>query len=293
MNSVFKIELPTNLFSKYEISILKEHGETLNLGGKIKTEKLEVDYSKMDYREISLIETKNRINQLNEIKIYKTWKKYQIRLKNWGGFYAILSKANDNEIETLSKTLKLKTTSKDQIIPELIKNSKNLLEVLDDNISYESILIKIKKKLKIVNSINTNKEIEKAIAIKVLEETLSKMSEEQKKKFEKEIIDIAKKEKGITYKAGSVFALLTAAQVSGFGVYLLASTTLSTLSGIIGVTLPFAAYSSLSSAIAVIIGPVGWIGAGLFTLWKINDVNYNKIIPAVIYISWLREKYLS
>ena len=114
-----------------------------------------------------------------------------------------------------------------------------------------------------------------------------------KTKFEKEIIDIAKKEKGITYKAGSVFALLTAAQVSGFGVYLLASTTLSTLSGIIGVTLPFAAYSSLSSAIAVIIGPVGWIGAGLFTLWKINDVNYNKIIPAVIYISWLREKYLS
>ena len=108
MNSVFKIELPTNLFSEYEISILKEHGEKLNLGGKIKTEKLEVDYSKMDYREISLIKTKNRINQLNEIKIYKTWKKYQIRLKNWGEFYAILSKANDNEIETLSKILKLK-----------------------------------------------------------------------------------------------------------------------------------------------------------------------------------------
>ena len=86
----------------------------------------------------------------------------------------------------------------------------------------------------------------------------------------------------------SIFAALTAAQLSGFGIYLLASTSLGALTGVLGVTLPFAAYTMMSTAIATIIGPVGWIGAGLFLIWKLTGPNYKRLIPAILYISMLR-----
>lgn len=78
--------------------------------------------------------------------------------------------------------------------------------------------------------------------------------------------------------------------MSGFGIYLLASTTLGTLTGVIGITLPFVVYTTMSSAIAVIIGPVGWIGAGLFTLWQLTSPSYKRVIPAILYICALRAR---
>ncbi|WP_133532128.1 YaaW family protein [Flavobacterium dankookense] len=230
--------------------------------------------------------------ELRKVIKYKlAWGKYKKYKKDWGDLYLILCQCNNEEIETLSKILKLKSVSKENIIPELISNSKNLLEFFDDHPSYNDILYKIKVKLKLDTKTIEISQIEKSIAIKFLEQALSRMTEEQKIKFEKEIIEIVNIEGGLKYKVGTVFTTLTAAQISGFGVYLLASSSLSFITGAIGLTLPFAAYTALSSAISVIIGPVGWIGAGLFTLWKINDVNFSKIIPSVIYISWLREKY--
>jgi hypothetical protein len=71
--------------------------------------------------------------------------------------------------------------------------------------------------------------------------------------------------------AAGIFAALMAAQLSGFGVYLLASTALGALTGAVGIAFPFAAYAAVSSAIAVAIGPVGWIGAGLFAIWALTD----------------------
>lgn len=285
----FDLELPNDLFLSEHVKVLKKLGNWFKAleNGEIKpiTKGQKYFLSKGNSKELSVFKSKRIFH-------YKLiWEDYKIKHKEWGELYAILKKANDEEIIILSEIFKLKSISRDQIIPELIKNSSNLMNVFNVSPSYSTILDKINKKLKINTDSIDNDENEKAIAIKVLNEVLSKMSEEQKNQFEKEILKIANKESRNTYKAGTVFATLTAAQVSGFGVYLLATSTLSTLSGIIGLSLPFAAYTGLSSIISVVIGPVGWIGAGLFTLWKINDVKYNKIIPAVIYISWLREKY--
>ena len=87
-----------------------------------------------------------------------------------------------------------------------------------------------------------------------------------------------------------MFGALTAAQLSGFGVYLLASTSLGALTATLGVTLPFAVYTTMSSTIAALIGPVGWIGAGLFTIWKLTGPNYKRLIPAILYVVMLRSK---
>jgi uncharacterized protein YaaW (UPF0174 family) len=40
----------------------------------------------------------------------------------------------------------------------------------------------------------------------------------------------------------------------------------------------------------VIIGPVGWIGTGLLTLFTLGGREYKKLIPAIIYMSMLRNK---
>jgi len=40
----------------------------------------------------------------------------------------------------------------------------------------------------------------------------------------------------------------------------------------------------------VILGPVGWVGTGIFAIWKITGPNYQKLIPAVLYLAMLRQR---
>jgi len=107
-----------------------------------------------------------------------------------------------------------------------------------------------------------------------LEETLRREAE----KYEKTTFLVT---------SGSIYATLTAAHLSGLGVYILSSTALSALNiGVVaGIT------SALGGALGIIVGPVGWIGAGLFALWHLDRPNYIKIIPGIIYVSSLRTGY--
>lgn len=287
----FILDLPEKLFTPTEVLYLKRYGNKLKSSENIVFEKFEIDSDEKGTIQSYQIILQQREGKQIEKNIAALWKKYNEVLLNWADTYKILNKLNNDELQTLSIILKLNSYSKEDIIPALISNSAGLFDSSTNKLSYKSILNKIINKLNIQNEFNSEGDIEKAIATKVLNDVLSKMTEHQKADFEKKLIEIANSEKGIILKSGTVFATLTAAQVSGFGVYLLASSSLSFLSGAIGLSLPFVAYTTLSTAIGVIIGPVGWIGMGLFTIWKINEVNYNKIIPAVIYMSWLREKY--
>lgn len=82
----------------------------------------------------------------------------------------------------------------------------------------------------------------------------------------------------------TTLALLGVAQLSGFGVFAAATTALGFLTHAVGVTLPFVFYSGLSSTIAFIIGPVGWLSAGVWGAWTLTKAEWKKIIPGLIYI---------
>lgn len=81
------------------------------------------------------------------------------------------------------------------------------------------------------------------------------------------------------------FAGLAAAQMSGFGVYVLGSTLLGALNSALGLGLGFGAFTGLSSAISLVIGPVGWAALGLYTIKKLGAPNYKKLLPVVILIA--------
>ncbi|NER78990.1 MAG: hypothetical protein F6K42_05305 [Leptolyngbya sp. SIO1D8] len=131
-------------------------------------------------------------------------------------------------------------------------------------------------------------EIENAVVTKVFQDMFNKLTQEQKEQF------ILSMDRNSDDPNLQTFLLtggaMTAAKVSGFGVYLMASTVLGGLTNALGITLPFAIYMGMSQVIALILGPVGWLtlfGGLAFTL---NQPNWHRLTLAVIYTSIIRHE---
>jgi len=109
--------------------------------------------------------------------------------------------------------------------------------------------------------------------------------------FNPEEISKQTKIKGLHSGPLSALGTLALANASGFGIYLAATTTLGFMTHAIGITLPFAVYTGLTSTIAFIIGPVGWLGAGIWSFWTLTGAEWKKIIPALVYIISVNSRY--
>jgi uncharacterized protein YaaW (UPF0174 family) len=129
-------------------------------------------------------------------------------------------------------------------------------------------------------------DIEAAVVAKVMQNGLEQLSPDQRQKLVLEMrrhTDDPQLESWLL--SGGV---MTAAKISGFGVYLLASTVLGGLTSALGITLPFAIYMGMSQTIALILGPVGWAALAGGILFTLNQPNWNRLKLAVVYISMLR-----
>lgn len=78
---------------------------------------------------------------------------------------------------------------------------------------------------------------------------------------------------------------LALANLSGFGLYIAASSSLAALTSAVGLTLPFAVYTGVSSVLATVTGPVGWAALALFAIIKVGGADYKKTVPGVIAIA--------
>ena len=203
--------------------------------------------------------------------------------------YKLLDKATPRERGPLAEILEAESPDPEHIVEAFRWNCQSIFGYLaGSDPTYFQIVQQVAEKLDINPVGMMVEELEVKIARKVLKTAWEKMSPEETKKIEAELRQAAQKfdkDEALTESA-SIFAVLMGAQLSRYGVYLLSSTTLGTLTGVIGVTLPF----MVSRAIAIIIGPVGWIGAGLFAIWKLTGANYKRLIPAILYVSALRAK---
>jgi uncharacterized protein YaaW (UPF0174 family) len=128
-------------------------------------------------------------------------------------------------------------------------------------------------------------EIETALVQKLWTDTLSRLSTEEREALLAKVEAVAAQYRTSTKKEIVGFASLAAAQMSGFGVYLLGSTLLGALNSALGLGLGFGAFTGLSSVISIVIGPVGWAALGLYTVKKLGAPNYKKLLPVAILIA--------
>jgi uncharacterized protein YaaW (UPF0174 family) len=131
--------------------------------------------------------------------------------------------------------------------------------------------------------------IELSIIKKLWSEVEQKMTTAQREELHKRMEEEAQKH-GKTF--GGEFAMAGAlgmAQLSGFGIYIVGSTLLGALNGALGLGLGFSAFTGLSSAISVVIGPVGWAALALFAVIRLGAPNYKKTLQIAILVGSARQ----
>jgi uncharacterized protein YaaW (UPF0174 family) len=152
--------------------------------------------------------------------------------------------------------------------------------------SYQQIVVDLAEQLDVkVHGSASAVEIETCLIKKLWADTLARLTSEQREELLAKVRLIADQFSPAAGKELVGFAGLAAAQLSGFGVYVLGSTLLGGLNSALGLGLGFSAFTGLSSAISVLIGPIGWAALGLYTIKKLGSPNYKKLLPVAILIA--------
>jgi len=166
----------------------------------------------------------------------------------------------------------------------------NLLR-LGEGVLYKEILNDVCDKLKVNYNENSSVErIETNLLMKILEDALEKMSDEERKELTKSIG--LKNTQGFSAQAmtGMFQAIFRA---GGFKSYQLTVIIVNTiLKALIGRGLSLGANAALTRTMAILTGPIGWVITGLWTAIDIAGPAYRVTIPAVIEVVALRQKYL-
>jgi hypothetical protein len=89
----------------------------------------------------------------------------------------------------------------------------------------------------------------------------------------------------------STLAILAAAQASGFGVYVGATTALGFLSHAVGLTLPFAVYTGMTSTISFLIGPIGFLATTAWLGFVLTSPEWCRILRGLLHVVAMRARY--
>lgn len=166
-------------------------------------------------------------------------------------------------------------------------------EISGESESYAAVLCTLLKRLGVLPCSTTNCEaLEEQLIRKVFEDMWRTFTATQRLQYEEalgtNLNHLGKSREWV--QVGGLAGAMTAATLGGFGTYLFASSALHSLASIAGFTLPFGLYKSVSSAMSVALGPVGWLGLSIFGLYKLSGTNYKKLIPVAVYIALLRHE---
>lgn len=162
---------------------------------------------------------------------------------------------------------------------------------------YREILTDVCKRLKIkIYDGEEFSEIEGRVLLKVLENSLEKMTEEDRASFVKDAAEGFKNGpfNPIAAAPAAILAALQAAfAMGGFAAYQVAAIAANAVSRfILGRGLAFAANIGLMRALGLVAGPIGWVISGILSVPMITGPAYSVTIPAVIYVAYLRQKYI-
>lgn len=205
---------------------------------------------------------------------------------------SFLATKSTDERRGLQTLLEGQGSAPKDLVAALLWNSTSLLQyTFTDGPTYYQIVQSVARRLKIrADDGDSVEHLEREISQQLFNAMWEKMTPEQREELARKLKEAMGSDKftaGFTTGAG-LYAALMAANLSGFGVYMLATTVLSALTSTLSLTLPFVAYTAVTRALSVVLGPVGFLGAGLLTLHHLTGPNWQKTTNAIVYISMLR-----
>lgn len=161
----------------------------------------------------------------------------------------------------------------------------------DEYVSYHEVVCDVAQKagIKLPKSQPPTAEVEWSLIQSRWQAMLDAATPEERARIVKQFGDEHQK---FGRKLAVVGGSMGVAKLSGFGIYLAASTLMGGATSVMGITLPFAAYTGMSSVIATMLGPVGWMALIAGALGYLGRVNYHITIPAVFGIAAVRYRLI-
>jgi uncharacterized protein YaaW (UPF0174 family) len=130
--------------------------------------------------------------------------------------------------------------------------------------------------------------IEDAIVLKAFQRLYESLSEVDRRELAKELGNAAKDPNLVgQILTGGAMVL---GRLSGMQIYIVATTAVGALTSALGITLPFVIYTGITRTIGAVLGPIGWVFLGVSVLFQINRPNWARLIPGIVYISYIRHK---
>lgn len=255
----------------------------------ISSYKAEINKSKKSFEPPSSDFIKNAIDVItNDHLHYKS--KYEIH-----DLRLMLKDLQNEDLKSISEILKTKPNIESIIDAFYYKSTGLLGKVKKADITYSKVLNKVANDLKIPNRkelINDPIQLEKKISYHHFNENIRKLNDDDKRKLIKDLEMEADKTKWSNLKQTSITAtVLGGAQLSGFGIYMAAASSLSAISGLLGITLSLSTYFALSSVINTAIGPVGWAVAAYATYNKLEKTRNTELLAIILAINTCRAKF--
>jgi uncharacterized protein YaaW (UPF0174 family) len=130
------------------------------------------------------------------------------------------------------------------------------------------------------------------IVLKILEDAYKKMNPSEKAEFDAQVSKIAAHfdQDGGAGKLVGAAGLMVIGNLGGFATYMLMSSLLSTISfGMLG----FGAYTAASSALSVMLGPLGWLALGGTAAYSLGKAELRKTIPFVATTAMIRQRLIA
>lgn len=188
---------------------------------------------------------------------------------------SLLTLLNEEQKKSFVVLLNKKTFLGLDLVKEINKLLSSFRGLFISEKNYKQLLLEISSKRNLVvgNDFSVY-QLEECILENKFKTFINNLGEEERRKFQEELKTFATKN-GIDanqIKSLTTIGTLASANFAGFGLYVMASTVVGGITSAIGLTLPFAVYTGMSSVLSVITGPIGWIaGLGYLSYTFRND----------------------
>ena len=163
-----------------------------------------------------------------------------------------------------------------------------VLPDVDTTIAYDEVVMDVASHLKVAfDKKDDILVVEDGILRKFLRDSLEKMSPEERSTVLKElnVSDLS------MLKPAAGAAFVAAGRMGGFPTYKLSLIVANAVSkALLGRGLPLAVNATLAGTIGVLLGPIGWVVTGVWTLADMASPAYRVTVPCVIQIAYMRQK---